>query len=1310
MELNQQQKSTTSLCINLSYWPGFLLIAVAICSVPIGPAPRLFAQERTTKSSVPPSPTAKSDREWIWHADTQSESRMGESHFRRVMDLPETEKAFIEFEADDTCEVFVNGRRVGTSKAPRTLERVEVTTSIRPGKNIIAIRAGNRSKDGTGLRVGFMFKPTNAKWRIVVSDSEWKANKLANANWQLLKFDDSKWTAANAIGTDNKAVVKAEPRPVKATPVVVSLSDYDSSKGPPPKDRFTTKPGFIVDEVIDHASIGSVIAMAFNEFGHIVASQEGGPLLLIYDANKDGTPEKSRIYCEIVKNIQGILPLNGDVYVTGDGPEGSGLFRLVDEDRNGELEKAELLIKFEGTPGEHGPHQIAFGPDGCIYIVVGNHSKLSTPADQSSPYRLAYEGDLVQPRFEDPGGHAEGIKAPGGTIVRYELTSKRVQLVAGGLRNAYDIAFHPSGALYVHDSDMEADIGAIWHRPTGLFRIAEGGEYGWRSGWANWPEYYLDRIPALATSGRGSPTGMAVYSHFKFPAKYHRGLFLADWSEGRILSMNVETTDKSKAKIEEFVSGTPMNVTDLEVGPDGWLYFCTGGRGTDGGIYRVRWAGDIPDQVTDLGTGVAKAIRQPQIYSAYGRQAAAVLKKEMGSEWAEQIAGVAYSNENPARYRMQALDLMQLLGPIPNTEMLTELSNSTSELVQIKCARMLGLHLEDEEAEKQLLKLLRDDDSAVRVAACESILRLGVICEPSELKPLLTSNSRDERFAARQALANVPTAQWSAEFLGDSSNRLVINAGLALVSAQPTNANAALVIDNMMRLSREFVSDADFVDLLRVLQVALHLNAIEPNNLLPLKALVEKEFPAGNSAINCELVRLSTYLQCNIVPQAIQFLQSDVAMPERMLVAMHLPLIRHDWTSIERMTVLQFLETAQKSKSGSSYQLHVMKTSQALAEHLTESEAIRILELGEQYPNAALTALFRVPQNLSPEQIETLVRLDRTVDRGGLEDDVFKRLKTGITAVLSNQNNDTALDHLRERWRKSPDRRASIALALAQKPDERNWDYLVRSISLLDSFAVADVCEALRKIDVATEDPEALRQTILQGCKLFDAGQDPKPTIQLMEYWTGETLERPTDKKQSPMAAWQKWYEIRFPDLPPAVLATSTAQPRWSLGFLEQFLTGEQGKAGSRSNGAVMFAKAQCASCHKLDTLGNGFGPDLTSVSKRFTRTEFLESVLFPSHVISDQYASKKVLTTTGQVLTGIVIQSKQGVTVRTQENKELRVPREEVEEILPSKTSAMPAGLIDTLSPSEIRDLLCFVGYLPNEQVAEEKPATVRR
>jgi putative heme-binding domain-containing protein len=194
------------------------------------------------------------------------------------------------------------------------------------------------------------------------------------------------------------------------------------------------------------------------------------------------------------------------------------------------------------------------------------------------------------------------------------------------------------------------------------------------------------------------------------------------------------------------------------------------------------------------------------------------------------------------------------------------------------------------------------------------------------------------------------------------------------------------------------------------------------------------------------------------------------------------------------------------------------------------------------------------------------------------------------------------------------------------------------------------------------------------------------------------------------MSGWQSWFEHQYPNTPAAVLPSETAQPRWSLSFLDQFLNGEQGKTGSVERGGDVYAKARCSACHKMNGQGGGYGPDLTSLNRRFTRNEAIESILFPSHVISDQYATKKVLTRSGEVYVGIVVKTSKGIAVRVNENKEFVIPEEDIEELIPSKTSVMPAGLLDELTPTEIRDLMSFLGYVPSEKTAENKPGTVRR
>ena len=68
--------------------------------------------------------------------------------------------------------------------------------------------------------------------------------------------------------------------------------------------------------------------------------------------------------------------------------------------------------------GEHGPHAVALGPDGLLYLLVGNFSRTDRELAPTSPYHDFYEGDLITPRYEDASGHAVGIKAPGGRILR----------------------------------------------------------------------------------------------------------------------------------------------------------------------------------------------------------------------------------------------------------------------------------------------------------------------------------------------------------------------------------------------------------------------------------------------------------------------------------------------------------------------------------------------------------------------------------------------------------------------------------------------------------------------------------------------------------------------------------------------------------------------------------------------------------------------------------------------------------------------------------------------------------------------------
>ncbi len=100
-------------------------------------------------------------------------------------------------------------------------------------------------------------------------------------------------------------------------------------------------------------------------------------------------------------------------------------------------------------------------------------------------------------------------------------------------------------------------------------------------------------VPPVATLGRGSPTGVVCYRHEQFPAAYRGGVFLADWTFGRIWFLELKRSGASyTAEKRLFLEATGENgfaPTALAVHPTtGDLFVSIGGRGTRGAVYRIR--------------------------------------------------------------------------------------------------------------------------------------------------------------------------------------------------------------------------------------------------------------------------------------------------------------------------------------------------------------------------------------------------------------------------------------------------------------------------------------------------------------------------------------------------------------------------------------------------------------------------------------------------------------------------------------------------------------------------------------------------
>jgi putative heme-binding domain-containing protein len=157
--------------------------------------------------------------------------------------------------------------------------------------------------------------------------------------------------------------------------------------------------------------------------------------------------------------------------------------------------------------------------------------------------------------------------------------------------------------------------------------------------------------------------------------------------------------------------------------------------------------------------------------------------------------------------------------------------------------------------------------------------------------------------------------------------------------------------------------------------------------------------------------------------------------------------------------------------------------------------------------------------------------------------------------------------------------------------------------------------------------------------------------------------------------------------------APAPAGAKLSADEIFEFHT-KQDQPGNAEAGRPIFEK-QCAACHRFGALGKEMGPDLSTITSRFTKKDMLESILWPSKVISDQYKSELFELKTGKVVSGVVVrETAASVLVRTADvpDRPVSVPKAQIADRGESKVSLMPEGLLDGFSHADIANLLTFL------------------
>lgn len=402
--------------------------------------------------------------------------------------------------------------------------------------------------------------------------------------------------------------------------IAVSCSDNKPApeKTDPKTEKLTLLPGFRAEHLYSPSEneMGSWVSMTFDDKGRMIASDQYGYLYRL-ELPAIGTDSiASKVKVEKLKfNLdtagaappeklemgyaQGLLWAFNSLYVVINRYDndtilsrGSGLYRLQDTDNDDQFDKITLLKQMSGY-GEHGPHSVVLSPDKkSLYVIAGNFTKIP----EMNAYRNFPDEqiDNLLPLIKDPNGHDNTVGRHGGWIAHVDSTGSYWELISSGFRNAFDLAFNDEGEMFTYDSDMEWDFGTPWYRPTRVCHVTSGSEFGWRPGTDKWSPVFPDNLPAILNIGQGSPTNVTYGGNARFPEKYRKALFVFDWSFGIVYAVHLKQAGASyQAEGEEFISGSPLPLTDGSVGPDGALYFLTGGRRLQSDLYRVYYTGDL---------------------------------------------------------------------------------------------------------------------------------------------------------------------------------------------------------------------------------------------------------------------------------------------------------------------------------------------------------------------------------------------------------------------------------------------------------------------------------------------------------------------------------------------------------------------------------------------------------------------------------------------------------------------------------------------------------------------------------------------
>jgi uncharacterized repeat protein (TIGR03806 family) len=131
----------------------------------------------------------------------------------------------------------------------------------------------------------------------------------------------------------------------------------------------------------------------------------------------------------------------------------------------------------------------------------------------------------------------------------------------------------------------------------------------------------------------------------------------------------------------------------------------------------------------------------------------------------------------------------------------------------------------------------------------------------------------------------------------------------------------------------------------------------------------------------------------------------------------------------------------------------------------------------------------------------------------------------------------------------------------------------------------------------------------------------------------------------------------------------------------------------SFESGRAAFRLTGCVHCHRFAGEGGSVGPDLSAIGRRLSPSELIESLILPSKVIAEGFATTVIETKSGEAIGGrIEREDDRVVVIRPLAAADEAVTIRKTDIRASSANSNMPAGTVNTLSETQVLDLLAYL------------------